>query len=499
MEHKKNIRCKIENLLLFVLIFISILSIMMQNELNDLDELWNYNFAKNIADGLIPYRDFSIITTPLISIICGLILKITFNELIVMRILAAILCAVIMYVIYKLFFLLDIKKEEAIILTFFIGYLFNDIFCIDYNYGTLLLTLIIIYIEISLYKIDNNFIKNRPKMDLILGILAGLSIVTKQTSGICICIVLLSNKFLFVRKKEEFLICLKSFIFRLIGIMSIFLAFLSYLFYNNAFEEFISYTILGVTEFTNTLPYLKLIKFDLIGILAILVPITIVYTWIKCVAFEKCKSEYILLIYGVAIFVICFPITDKIHFLIGGLPIIIILLCEVSKLILLIKNKISHNGKVTNIFLKILKYGIILFLICYSIINFYNYFKMSEDYCKLNHFKYICIPADWQTIHTNVYNCIIENKDVKILDAIGVFFMIPTDRYNKDYDMFNKGNFGYEGEKRLMEEISNSNDTKYLILKQKLNGNWQTPFNIINFVRKNKEKTGEIEIFEIYE
>lgn len=29
------------------------------------DELWNYNFARNIVQGNIPYKDFSIVQTPL--------------------------------------------------------------------------------------------------------------------------------------------------------------------------------------------------------------------------------------------------------------------------------------------------------------------------------------------------------------------------------------------------------------------------------------------------
>lgn len=483
MENKK-IKTKIENLLLFILIFVAMLSIILQNPIDELDELWNYNFARNIADGLMPYRDFSIIVTPLLSMVCGLILKITLNELIVMRFLAAILCTGIIYLVYKLFILLNIKKEIALIFTFFIGHLFGDSFCIDYNYATLLLTLAIIYIEIVLYKKDNNLLKYKLLIDIILGFLAGLSILTKQTSGLCICIAVLGNKFLFVRKKEEFLCCLKSFSYRLIGIIVPVAAFLLYLFCNSAFEEFISYTILGVTEFTNTASYLGLVKFDFVGLLSILVPITLVYTWIKCVAFEKCDERYILVIYGLAIFVICFPISNKIHFLIGSLPIIIIIFCKLNKLILLVKNKIIKNEKAIKIVLKILKYAIILFLICYSTINFYNYINMSEEYCKLNHFKYIPIADRWEKIQRNVYNYITQNEDVKVLDALAAMFMIPADRYNKDYDMFNRGNFGYDGENRLIEEISNSNGTKYLIVKQDIKRKLANTFKYNRFCKR---------------
>ena len=150
---------KVYNLLLFILIFFNILSIIIIEPISDLDELWNYNFARNFANGLVPYRDFNMVVTPLLSIVCGIILKITFNELIIMRILAAILCAAIIYGAYKIFNILDIDKKISIIFTFIIGWMFKDIFCIDYNYASLLLALIIIYIEIKSYKKDNRFLK----------------------------------------------------------------------------------------------------------------------------------------------------------------------------------------------------------------------------------------------------------------------------------------------------------------------------------------------------
>ena len=48
--------------------------------------------------------------------------------------------------------MLHIKKEISIIFTFFVGYLFLDLFCIDYNFATLLLVLLLIFNEIKFYK-----------------------------------------------------------------------------------------------------------------------------------------------------------------------------------------------------------------------------------------------------------------------------------------------------------------------------------------------------------
>ena len=79
-----------------------------------------------------------------------------------------------------------------------------------------------------------------------------------------------------------------------------------------------------------------------------------------------------------------------------------------------------------------------------------------------------------------------------------IAYMIPIDRYNKDFDMFNKGNLGYNGEQRIIEQISRENDKQYLILKDTYSKNWQTPTDIIEYVKENKVKVGEIAIFDIY-
>ena len=486
---------KIYNLLLYVIMFLYIVSIILQKPINDLDELWNYNFARNIADGLVPYRDFNMVITPLLSIICGIVLKITLNELIVMRILAALLCSLMIYMVYKLLRMLNIEKSFCVICAFGVAYLFKNVYCLDYNFASLLLVLIIIYKEIQYYKKDEKFIKENLKEDVLLGVLAGLSVTTKQTSGLFICFAVLGNKLIFVRKKDEFKIYFKSFLYRLIGMIIPILLLVLYLVITNAFFEFISYTIKGISEFSNKIPYKTLIGFNVLGVLSIFVPIMFIYLWIRTIILEKDKIQYIFLVYGLGIFVVCFPISNEIHFLIGALPIIIIILYEVYNLF----KRITKYEKINKVILSFLEIFIILFLIYTSAMNLYNYYSIRESYSTLNHFKYIPINKDLEKEIKKVNMYILENKDIKILDSSAAIYMIPIDRYNKDFDMFNKGNFGANGEKRIIQNILESKGTKFLILNDKYSKNWQTPLDIIDFVKINKTKTGKIKIFDIYE
>ena len=136
---------KKNDLLIVIFIFITIFSIIIVKPISDLDEIWNYNTARVISEGLIPYKDISMITTPLLPMITAVFLKIIANELIVSRIIAAILWTGILYTVYKIFG--ELFKEK--ICTALIGILCRDIYCIDYNVTVLFIALIVLYQELK--------------------------------------------------------------------------------------------------------------------------------------------------------------------------------------------------------------------------------------------------------------------------------------------------------------------------------------------------------------
>lgn len=496
-------KTKLRNGLLYILMLITILSIIILKPINNLDEIWNYNFARNIANGLVPYKDFNMLQMPLLPIICGVILKIFLNELIVMRIIAAFMCAGILYFSYKILNKLNVKKEVSVICVFFLGWLLKDYFCIDYNFATLFVTLIIINIEISSYQKNANFFYLNLKTSLLIGVLAGLTLGFKQTSGLLICIATLGNKLLFVRNKNNFKIFLKDFLFRLIGILIPVILILLYLFATNSIQDFINYTIKGITSFSNSLSYKYLIKLNTIGILSVLVPISIIYYWIKTIIMEKNKEQYILLVYGLGIFVIAFPISDNIHFLIGTEPFIILIQSEIYNLLYTLYKRFLSNTKIKFLVYFLMCFAssiVILGSIIFSVFNLIHYYNQKKLLSELSHYKYIPIDTRLEEQINRIDKYILnEKKDIKILDATSAIYMIPINKYNKNYDMLLKGNLGENGEKNIKEEIKNSRYIKYLVLQDRFNKNWQTPLDVIEYVKTNKNKIGEIEIFDIYE
>ena len=156
---------KKKNILLIAFIFITVFSIIIVKPINDLDEIWNYNTERAISEGLIPYKDVSMITTPFLPILTGIFLKLIINEIILSRILAAIVWTGILFTIYKILENLIKEENTCLIITTLIGLLCRNIYCIDYNMLILLLALIILYQEL---KHQNNLLQNNKKYNLLI-------------------------------------------------------------------------------------------------------------------------------------------------------------------------------------------------------------------------------------------------------------------------------------------------------------------------------------------
>ena len=82
---------------------------------------------------------------------------------------------------------------------------------------------------------------------------------------------------------------------------------------------------------------------------------------------------------------------------------------------------------------------------------------------------------------------------------VAAIYMIPLDRYNKNYDMFNLGNFGGGSTDGIIDDLKNKGDVSLLVRKIGIPKNWQHPNAVTSYVMKNYDKVGEINMFDIYE
>lgn len=545
-EKSKRLIC---NISIFLIIALAIAVVVIPKAIGNLDELWNFNFANNVENGLVPYRDFNMVQTPLLPMVNAIFLAIFGNELIVMRILACLLCAGILFTFYKILNLLKANKGISLFVVMALFYMLKDYFCMDYNFAVLFVTLIIIYIELrrNLYNKENiNAIEigdaieslntnkncsqsstnketkennktdlknnklNNWKTDLILGILAGICIMLKQSTGVIVTIALLGYNLLLVRSKEEFIQYLKSTGIKILGVLIPVAIIFIYLAINGAVDDFWDYCIAGIKTFTNKIPYSRLLDNEklYIKILSIVAPITFMGTFLYSV-FKRNKTFLIISSLSIASFSAAYPIADEVHFLIGILPtgIIICVILDflikaivrgISKLI----NKISNREKYINIwleyFLIFMVIGITAWYGYKSIPNIKDYFANCKNDVK--HFANIVITDyTYQKIQAMDYFIKSQDKPVYILDAEAALYQIPLDIYYKDYDMFLIGNIGSKGEEGQIEKLQKDTNKIVIIKSDGVSLNWQNPNKVREYIKQNMDYKYSILYFDVYE
>ena len=503
MKHKS---IKNNDIVIFIYFFILIAATILTKSLNNLDELWNYNFASNIAKGNLPYGDFNMVQTPLLAIVCGFILKIFGNELIVMRIIAILLNTIIIFLVYKILKLLKINKHIVYLSLTGIYLVYFDYFCLDYNFAVLLVALLSLYLEIKSLNKDGKILSFNIKKEIVLGILVGTSILFKQTTGLFLSLVFIFYKLLIVRGKEQWKTIGKIIAIRTIGVLVPIILLVVYLVANNIWMEFLDYTIYGIKTFSNKISYINLlIIYELpVKILSALVPTIIIYMYfvsvVKGIKLEEQKNIFILFAYSVACFIVAFPISDSIHFLIGSMPAIISLIYVIWIDI----KKIKLKQELT-VFIKEFIKAFSILAICYFIVLALTligiYFTNYSNFSSMKHFRFIQSGLDNKIAEIDEY--ILEQnsrgKKVYILDATACIYMIPLDKYNKDYDMFLKGNIGARGEEGQIEKLKNEENIVILIMNENYSRNWQNPENVRKYIIENWNKIGEISTFDIYE
>ena len=489
---KEKTKVKLIDIFFIIITMVLFAATVLPRNLENLDEIWNFNFARNISNGLLPYKDFNMLQTPLLSFILGGILKLFGQELFVMRIASLVLGAGILFIAFKILRELKINTKWSIFSSALLFLFIKDSFYIDYNYAILFVTLLLIYIELK-YK---NY---SVKYNVLIGLLAGITILLKQSTGIIISAITVLYLLLEKRDKET----LKAILYRVTGVLIPCIIFVIYLFLTNSMSSFIDYCILGIGTFQNKISYLKLLRGkDLTAFLALLVPVTLIILLVinllhvKQGKLKENIQDIILFVFSLGQFIMIYPISDDIHFKIAAFPTIMAILYYVCKNIQELKN-IKLSIFIEH-FMNIITISFVGLLILESINDIYLYSQTDKSILK--HFSNIPISSTLQDRIIEVDNFIQnEKKNVYILDSEAAVYMIPLDRYNKDFDMFLKGNLGQASEEGQIEKIKNMKDTLILIKNNKIPLNWQTPKEVITYVKENLRKVGTVSFFDIYE
>lgn len=421
----------------------------------------------------------------------GGIFKLFGQELFVMRMASTVLGTGIIFVSFKILKELKLNIKWSVLSSALLFLFIKDNFYIDYNYAILFIILVLIYIELK-YK---NY---STRYNLLIGLLAGITILLKQSTGIIISVITVLYLLLEKRDKQT----IKAIVYRVCGVLIPCLILLIYLLATNSMSSFIDYCILGIGTFENSISYLKLLQGgDYNAFLSMITPITLVILFVLNIANIKQKkikanvNYLILFVFALAQFTVVYPIADAIHFKIAAFPTILIVLYYICKKIQEIKNiKVSIF---IEHFMNIITISFVGILILQAINDIYLYTQMDKSV--LNHFSNIPISSTLQAriIEVDAY-IKDEERDVYILDSEAAVYMIPLDKYNKDFDMFLKGNLGSASEEGQIEKIKNMENAVILIKNDKMALNWQTPTKVIEYIKNNLEKIGTVSFFDVY-
>ena len=477
----------------------------------DLDEAWNYNTANAFAMRLIPYKQVSMITTPLLPMINSIFLKIVFNGIITYRIVMGIVFALIVLFIYLIIKELSNKKLLSYICAFFIGTLLINKFLLDYNYLFLLIVLMIAFLEVRDLKKNENFNFNH---NLCVGLLTGLAFLTKQTIGLLLIIVVIFEVFIYMKKTGfdlKFTKFIKLIGVRIFGMMLPITMFLIYLGVNGAFNDFINYAIKGVKEFSNSIPYYRLFDSNdkvvsIISRLFIIVYIPLFITFIlESIKNKKLNDEliniYVLAFCSIPVIAIIYPISDDFHLMVASVCALII----IAYLFILVLKKIDGFIKIDMFYKKLLLIGILVVIVLISFKNLIierNINVKENVLVPFKHYEGIYVPKYLSNRISDVTDKVRSysnsGRESIIIDAEAAIYDIVLNRYKKNYDMLLIGNIGEHGVEKIINEIKDSHNVYYFVKNPQYALNWQLPEDIVDYIRNNLKYHETVSVFDVY-
>lgn len=443
------------------------------------DEIWNFNFARNVLHGNIPYKDFSIVQTPLSCYISAALMYFLGDGLLAFRFVTFLLFIGISFMLFRLVKNATKNVGVAFLAMLFVMSVHFISFIYNYNYLTALVLLIIFDLECK----EMNHTRNNHTINIIIGLLVGIIILIKQNTGaiICIanCIICLRHC---VRKPES----KKIYIIRMICSLIPFMLYICYLLLLGSFNEFIEYAVSGITKFTHRFTLLDFCSqatffvqfFALVIVIYIMIGVKI----LKCGIND---SQFSVLLFSLAWFSVIYPLADAIH-------VILLLITAVPTFMMYysLENMRWKEIPIT----AILSISTLFFLITISRpIN--AQFNVSE----LDNYQGVIIDQRIEAAITMVDDYILskqeEGYNVRIADVSSAAYRIPLNEYEKNWDMLLVGNLGSNTVDDLMKS---DQPTLYLVLKDDSNYGMQDHYELINHIKNNYKCVDQIAGFNVY-
>ena len=446
----KKVFIKIKPFIKYFLVFFFFLYWSLIVQPISLDEIWNYGFSYNIYNGLVPYKDFNMVMTPIYPMIMSMFFMIN-SSMLTMHVVNSLMLTGMIYLIEKLIN----KKYNISIFLILLIFPMSLIFP-SYNIFLLMLLILIIYLE-----------KNNCN-DYLIGFILGFLILTKQSVGVFVALV--SLYYLYKDKSKV--------IRRIIGCFIPCFCFLIYLIISNSLSGFLDLCLFGLLDFgkSNGSSFNYLFIF---GIIMLIINLLLIKN-------SKDKINYYYLL---SFFSIMIPLFDLYHVLIYFFSFIFIYLLE---------ENISFKNKYLNVDLFV--FGFLIGIIFIS--SFYRFNDKVYFPNNINHFEYRMVNDKYLDYSDTINGRFLEYRElgyrVVFLSADGYYFKLIND-IDIDYlDLINAGNWGYKGSDKLLSKIKSCKNCVFFLDESEIGLNKQTDQNLLMYVKKNgciKEEFGNYKVY----
>ncbi len=368
--------------------------------------MWNFGFSYNTSKGLLMYRDFNMVISPIYPLITGLLMSILGSNMISFYLINATYVVIIAYIIYK---------YNKNILYFLLPFLI--ITCLaNYNTFCILLCILLIYLE------------RKKSNDYLIGFIIGIAFLTKINVGFLLC---LPTLYFFKDFKK---IGKRILGFLIPNIITI----LFFLIIGNL-KNYISYVFLGVLDFAN-----NNVQFSYFAIIIPIIFIYLIYLFFK----EK-KINYL---YAICFLGLIYPVMNELHVLMAVVPTFVVILDKYS-------DTIKNFAKFALIFTIIPFIGLIIDnkQISFSYDdNVFKYRYLQTEYIDNRNSLISYFDSDFSHVCFVTY----DNYLYKFL------LNLPINKY----DLILYGNMGYHGTEKMINYLKSLENDHYFVLESVTNG-----------------------------
>lgn len=438
----------VKKVIKFSVVFLIILVFNLLCSPLNLDEVWNYGFANNLYRGLIPYLDFNMVITPFYPFFMSLFFYAFGSSMIVFHIVNAIILTAGLILLEKMY-------DNKMWIFFFFLFFPVNISAPNYSLFLLIILIVLIYLEKNYVKEKSNFIH------YLIGILLGVSFLTKQTVGIFLffptIIIFWKNKKIFLR--------------RLLGFLFPIFIFIIYLLFSKSFLKFVNLCILGLLDFTGNQKI-----FNIFGILFIIILIVTVY-------FIKKDKSNILNYYILCFYSIVIPIIDLYHFSVAFFAFLFFVVSKIRKTYL-------HYGA----------FSLISVLLLGGLMAKFNQFDIKNYPNDLNHFEYRYIKPSSYQFTQKVLNYVLKHQDKNIMYVVpdAYYFKIIQDENCGYFDLINHGNLGYHGSDWLLKQVKDMKNTLFIVDVSEYNSGNQIDQQLLKYIIEKGTKVDSIDFYDVY-